>query len=43
MFQLFDILDIFSDPTVIRYLIGGLIALIVIIVCCAIHRKLMAD
>lgn len=43
MFQSFDLLDIFADPIVIRYVIGGLIVLIVIIVCYSIHRKLLAD
>ncbi|MCK4780663.1 MAG: hypothetical protein KAT57_10765 [Candidatus Lokiarchaeota archaeon] len=43
MFQPFDILDIFSDPTVIQYVIGGIILLIVVIICYSIHRKLIAD
>ncbi|MEE9377595.1 MAG: hypothetical protein V3V33_06125 [Candidatus Lokiarchaeia archaeon] len=43
MFQSFDILDFFSDLTAIQYIIGGLIALIVVIICYSIHRKLIAD
>ncbi len=44
MFQSFgDILDILSDPIVLRYLIGGIVVIIVIIVCYAIHKKLMED
>ena len=38
MFQ-FD--DLFSNPDMIRYLIGGIVVLIVMIVCYSIHNKLM--
>ncbi|MFX0037146.1 MAG: hypothetical protein ACFE9I_16060 [Candidatus Hermodarchaeota archaeon] len=41
MFQSDLIADLLSNPTVIRYIIGGVIVLIVLIVCCAIHRKLV--
>ncbi|MFX0028594.1 MAG: hypothetical protein ACFE8B_05260 [Candidatus Hermodarchaeota archaeon] len=40
MFQLDEILDALSDPVVLRYIIGGIIALVVIIICYVIHHKL---
>ncbi|MFW9989208.1 MAG: hypothetical protein ACFFC3_11165 [Candidatus Odinarchaeota archaeon] len=41
MFQSFG--DILSDPVVLRWIIGGIIFIIVMIVCYAIHKKLMED
>ncbi|MFW9999260.1 MAG: hypothetical protein ACFE9Q_12770 [Candidatus Hodarchaeota archaeon] len=40
MFQLDIIQELFSDPRVLQYIIGGIIFIIVVIVCYAIHRKL---
>ncbi|MFX1328658.1 MAG: hypothetical protein ACFE91_11055 [Promethearchaeota archaeon] len=41
MFQSDLIADLFSNPIVLRYIIGGVILLIVLVVCYAIHRKLV--
>ncbi len=41
MSQLEDILDILSDPTVMRYVIGFIIVLVILIICCIIHNKLI--
>jgi hypothetical protein len=44
MFQFSSgILDFLSDPVVLRYIIGGAIAIVVIIICCALHKKLTSD
>ncbi|MFX1574373.1 MAG: hypothetical protein ACFFB0_16660 [Promethearchaeota archaeon] len=41
---LFDIIsELFSNPTLIRYIIGGIILIVVIIVCYAIHNKLVNE
>ena len=40
MFQWDAIVDALSDPVVLRYIIGGIIALVVVIICYAIHHKL---
>jgi len=36
--NLFD--DLFSNPVVIQYIIGGIILIVVLIVCYGIHNKL---
>lgn len=41
MFQLEDILDFLSDPIVMRYVIGFIIVLVILIICCIIHNKLI--
>ncbi len=41
MSQLEDIFDFLSDPTVMRYVIGGIILLVILIICCIIHNKLI--
>ena len=42
MFQFEDLLgDLFTNPDVLRYLVGGIVVLIVIIVCYSIHNRLM--
>lgn len=38
---MFQFEAIFSDPAFLRYLIGGIIVLVIIIVCYSIHNKLM--
>ncbi|MFX1377748.1 MAG: hypothetical protein ACFFA4_01520 [Promethearchaeota archaeon] len=43
MFQSSGVLDFLSDPRVLQYIIGGVIALVIIIVCCALHKKLTSD
>ncbi|MFX0004583.1 MAG: hypothetical protein ACFFAA_12485 [Promethearchaeota archaeon] len=43
MFQSGNILDFLSDPTVLQYIIGGIIALVVIIICCSLHKKFTSD
>jgi len=40
MFQSDIIGELLSDPRVIQYIIGGIIFIIIVIVCYAIHRKL---
>ncbi|KKN05491.1 hypothetical protein LCGC14_1086730 [marine sediment metagenome] len=38
---MFQFESLFSDPAMLRYLIGGIIVLVIIIVCYSIHNKLM--
>lgn len=40
MFQSDSITDVLSDPIVIRYIIAGIIFLVVVIICYSIHQKL---
>ncbi|MFX1315055.1 MAG: hypothetical protein ACFE9T_04275 [Promethearchaeota archaeon] len=40
MFQSEDIFDFIMDPAVFPYVIGGIILLAIIIICCIIHSKL---
>jgi hypothetical protein len=40
MLQWDAISDLFSNPVVIRYLIGGVILIAVLIICCIVHNKL---
>jgi hypothetical protein len=40
MFQSDAIADLFDNPVVIRYIIAGVIFLVVVIICYAIHNKL---
>ncbi|MFX1419220.1 MAG: hypothetical protein ACFE9N_09905 [Promethearchaeota archaeon] len=40
MFQSGNIIDFLLDPAVFPYIIGGIILLVVVIVCLTIHRKL---
>ena len=40
MFQWDAIADLFDNPVVVRYIIGGTIFLIVVIICYVIHYKL---
>jgi len=40
MFQLDGLGAILADPAIIRYLIGGIIILVIIIICYSIHNKL---
>lgn len=40
MFQWDALGDLLSNPVVVRYIIGGLIFLVVVIICYAIHNKL---
>jgi len=40
MFQSNIIGDLFSDPRVVQYIIGGIILIVVFILCYALHRKL---
>jgi len=37
MFQLGDIL---ADPALLRYLVGGIVVLVIMIICYGIHNKL---
>ncbi len=42
MFQFEDLLtDLLTNPALLRYLVGGIVVLIVIIVCYSIHNRLM--
>ena len=41
MFQLEEILDVLTDPAVLPYIIGGIIFIVVFIICCIIHNKLI--
>ncbi|MFW9971225.1 MAG: hypothetical protein ACFFDF_13615 [Candidatus Odinarchaeota archaeon] len=43
MFQSNSIIDFLTDPRVLQYIIGGVIAIVVIIVCCVLHKKLTSD
>lgn len=38
---MFQFEDLLSNPDVLRYLVGGIVVLIVIIVCYSIHNRLM--
>jgi len=40
MFQSDIIGELFSDPRVLQYIIGGIILIIVFILCYSLHRKL---
>ncbi|MFX0080895.1 MAG: hypothetical protein ACFE94_03995 [Candidatus Hodarchaeota archaeon] len=40
MFQWDAIKDLFDNPVVVRYIIVGIIVLVVIIICYSIHHKL---
>ncbi|MFX1377222.1 MAG: hypothetical protein ACFFA0_15560 [Promethearchaeota archaeon] len=40
MLQWDAIVDALSNPVVLRYVIGGIIAFVVIIICYIIHNKL---
>ncbi|MFX1599553.1 MAG: hypothetical protein ACFFB6_03050 [Promethearchaeota archaeon] len=40
MFQSGNILDFLLDPAVFPYIIGGIVLLVIVIVCCAIHKRL---
>ncbi len=40
MLQWDAIADILSNPVVFRYIIGGVVLLEVVIICCIIHNKL---
>jgi hypothetical protein len=37
------IIDFILDPVVLRYIIGGIIAIVIIIICCALHKKFTSD
>lgn len=39
MLQSNPLADLFSNPVVIQYIIGGIVLIIVIIVCYSIHNK----
>ena len=42
--NLLDIIsELFSNPVVLRYIIGGIILIVVIIVCYVIHNKLISN
>lgn len=40
MFESGSIADLFDNPVVIRYIIAGVIFLVVVIICYTIHHKL---
>ena len=40
MFESNALADLFSNPVVMQYIIGGIIFIVVVIVCYSIHRKL---
>jgi len=40
MFQSDSITDVLTDPTVIRYIIAGIIFLVVVIICYSIHHRM---
>lgn len=39
MFQ-FDLAELFNDPAIMQYIIGGIALLIIVIVCYSIHNRL---
>jgi len=43
MFQLVNIVDFLSDPTVLKYIIGGIITLVIIIVSCSLYNKFRSN